>query len=445
MTQRHRRTGPARGKRRLLAVLASGMAFFMAACEQENAYVAPPPPTVTVAVPLQQDVTEYLEFTGTTAAAAYVEVRARVPGVLDRVLFEPGKPVRKGEILFNIDPSEYEADLQAAEADLAVVQAELDQATTELQRSERLVKKGAIAETVVVEWRTKENVAKAQMKQAQAKVDRANLNLGYTKIEAPINGRVGRNAVDPGNLVGEGEATLLTAITDYDPMYVYFNLNEIDLLRVLKMFKVKIEEANLGANGTSNTRRAKIPLGMGLADEQGYPHEGLTDYGESGVDPETGTLQVRGVFDNKGHPPPILPGLFARIRMPVQIRKDALLVTERAVGADQGGRYVLVVTGDGQVEKRAVRTGQRQDGLIVIEEGLKPGERVVVKGLQRARPGAPVNAEEIEMAALTTSALRADAQTDSGTSSGPASDKGAETAESPAKSTEESSASTTSD
>jgi RND family efflux transporter MFP subunit len=208
---------------------------------------------------------------------------------------------------------------------------------------------------------------------------------------------------------------------------------------------VKIEEANLGTNGTSNARRAKIPLGMGLADEQGYPHEGLADYGESGVDPETGTLQVRGLFDNKGHPPPILPGLFARIRMPVQIRKDALLVTERAVGADQGGHYILVVTGDGKVEKRAVSTGQRQNGLIIIEERIKPGERVVVKGLQRARPGAPVNAEEIEMAALTTSALRADAQTDGGVSSGKASDQGAETAESPAKPTEESSASTTSD
>jgi RND family efflux transporter MFP subunit len=211
------------------------------------------------------------------------------------------------------------------------------------------------------------------------------------------------------------------------------------------MFKAQLEEVDLGTDGTPASRRAKNPLGMQLADEQGYPHEGVTDYGESGVDPETGTLQVRGVFDNKGNPPSILPGLFARIRMPVQIRKDALLVTERALGADQGGRYVLVVTGDGQVEKRVVRTGQRQDGLIIIEEGLKPGERVVVKGLQRARPGAPVNAEEIEMAALTTSALRADSQTDGGVSSGTASDKGAKTTESPAKSTEESSVSTTSD
>jgi RND family efflux transporter MFP subunit len=441
-----------------MAALASAAVLFLAACEQENTYVAPPPPKVSVAVPLQQDVTEYLEFTGTTAAAAYVEVRARVPGVLDSVLFDPGTPVRKGETLFDIDPSEYEADLQAAEADLAVVQAELDQATTELDRSERLVKKGAIAETVVVEWQTKQNVAKAQIKQAQAKVDRANLNLGYTKIEAPIDGRVGRNAVDPGNLVGEGEATLLTAITDYDPMYVYFNLNELDLLRVLKMFKAKVKEANLGADGTSNAQRANIPLGLRLADEQGYPHEGITDYGESGVDPQTGTLQVRGVFDNKGNPPAILPGLFARIRMPVQIRKDALLVTEKAVGADQGGRYLLVVTDDGQVEKRAVRTGQRQDGLIIIEEGLKPGERVVVRGIQRARPGAPVNAEEIEMATLTTSASRAAAEAESGTSSDAAPAKTeedgaakdaeggtADTAESPADSTEDAAASTTGD
>jgi len=379
----------------------------VSACEQENEYVAAPPPPVSVAQPLQRDVIEYLEFTGTTAAAAFVEVRARVPGVLDDILFLPGDRVEEGQILFVIDDSEYEATLQAAKADLNVAKAELAQATTELDRSERLKKKGAVAEVKVVEWQTKRNVAQAEKQRALATVDRALLDLSYTAIQAPIQGRVSRNVVDLGNLVGEGEATLLATITDYDPMYVYFNLNELDLLRVMKMVRERAKKKGVDFQSASPDAKPEIPLHLGLADEEGYPHEGVVDYGESGVDPETGTLQLRGVFANPGMRPTLLPGFFARLRMPVQQRENALLVTERAVGADQGGRYVLVVVDDNVVEKRTVRMGQNVDGLLVVEEGLQAGERVVVKGMQRARPGAPVDPQPIEMESFTTSAIRA--------------------------------------
>ena len=378
-------------------------------CEKENAYVAPPPPGVSVATPIEQTVTEYLEFTGTTDSSAFVEVRARVPGILETVNFEPGSIVQQGDILFQIDPSEYEANLSGAQADLKVAEAELEQATTELERNERLQKKGAVAEVKVVEWRTKKSVARAAKQQGEAKVERARLDLTYTKIEAPITGRVSRNLVDPGNLVGEGEATLLTAITAYDPMYVYFNLNELDLLRVMNGYRAKLEAMNISPD-EEVLDRAEVPLFMGLADEEGYPHEGLVDYSESGVNPETGTIQLRGTFANPGRPPKLLPGLFARIRMPVREQEGALLVTERAVGADQGGRYLLVVNDQNEVEKRPVRTGQNVDGLLVIEEGLNPGERVVVNGIQRARPGAPVEPEEIDMASFKTSVMRAAAE-----------------------------------
>ena len=377
--------------------------LLLAGCES-NVYVEPPPPKVTTARPLMQDVTDYLEFTGTLDASEQAEVVARVSGVLQSMHFEPGTPVTEDDLLFVIEPEEYQADLQAAQAELAAGESNYDRANIEFGRAQKLFKQKAGAESDVVKWRVEREIASAEMLRAQAKIARAELNLGYTQVTSPFSGRVGRNLVDIGNLVGEGEATVLTEVTLYDPIFVYFNLNERDLLRVMKAIRENAEAKGLNPEDMDDDE-IEIPLFLGLANEQGYPHEGRYDYADSAVDPETGTLQLRGTFENSQRPPRLLPGLFVRIRMPEGERPDMPLVSERAIGNDQRGIYLMVVNAENLVERRSVKTGQRIDGLIVIEDGLQKDDRVVVKGLQRARPGRKVDPEMVDMADLTTSAL----------------------------------------
>jgi len=216
--------------------------------------------------------------------------------------------------------------------------------------------------------------------------------------------------VDMGNLVGEGEPTLLTKVTRNDPMYAYFNLNERDLLMAMAMLRKTVEEKGIDREKDS-VSKADLQVFLGLANEDGYPHKGIADFAESGVDTGTGTLQLRGVFPNPGPSPVLIPGLFTRLRMPIDKQKNALLVTERAIGADQGGRYLLVVNSENVVEKRPIRMGRLVDGLRVMVEGVQPGEWVVVNGLQRARPGAKVDPEQTDMNTLTASALKAAAET----------------------------------
>jgi RND family efflux transporter MFP subunit len=252
-------------------------------------------------------------------------------------------------------------------------------------------------------------VAGAAVKRAEAQVARAELNLSYTEVKAPISGRIGRNRVDVGNLVGEAGATVLTEVTRYDPMYVYFNLNERDLLRLMTVYRQRVKDKGLDPANDPD-REAEIKLFLGLADEAGYPHEGVLDFGESGLDPGTGTLQLRGTFENAQLPAVLIPGLFARVRFPVGKFSDRPLVTERAIGADQGGRFLLVVNDDGTVEKRNITLGQLVDGLRVVHEGLQAHDWVVVNGVQRARPGAKVDPEQIDMALLASSALEAPPQ-----------------------------------
>ena len=379
------------------------------ACTQQNEYVNPPAPAVSTAQPLEKEVIDYLEFTGTTQAFEAVEIRARVSGFLQEIHFTPGTMVKQGDLLFVIDPREYQAEVHAAEAEIRSAKAQQQRATIELKRAQKLFKQKAGAEADVVKWRGERDVARADVARAQAKLERARLDLSYTRVTAPLSGRVSRNYVDGGNLVGEGEPTLLTVITRYDPMYVYFNLNERDLLKVMAMYRERIAEKDVDP-ATESSSEAEIPVFLGLANEEGYPHEGILDFAETGVDPGTGTLQLRAVFANPGKAPVLVPGLFARVRMPIEKRANALLVTERAIGSDQSGRYLLAVSSESVVEKRPIRVGQLVDGLRVIEEGLQPGEWVVVNGLQRSRPGGKVAPERTDMATLATSAMRAAAE-----------------------------------
>ena len=392
-------------KKRGLSTVAVVIALLLAGCGDSNTYVEPPPPQVTVATPVIQDVTDYLEFTGTTAAFDHAEARARVAGVLESLHFKPGTYVEKGDLLFVIDPRQYEAELQGAEAELASASAEETLARTELARAKELYKENAGPESDIVKWEARLGTAQAAILLAEAKIRSAELNFEYTQVAAPISGRVGRQKVDLGNLVGNGEATLLTEITRFNPMYVYFNLNELDMLRVLKMYKEKVNKEGIDSRSVY-IQEAKMPVYMGLANEEGYPHEGVFEFAESAVDTETGTMELRGIFANDDKPPSLLPGLFARVRVPVDTRADMLLVTERAVAQDQGGNYLLVVNSENMVEQRSITIGPRIDGLVVIEEGLQKEDRVVVKGVQRARPGRAVTPELTDMSGLTTSARK---------------------------------------
>ena len=411
-----------------LAISAFLLGLSLAGCDS-NIYVEPPAPKVTVAQPLIEEVTDYLEFTGTLVASEKAEAPARVSGVLQSMHFVPGTVVTEGDLLFVIDPAEYEADLQAAEAELAGAKSNYDRAKIEYGRAQKLYKEKAGAEADVVKWRVEKELASADILRAEAKVTRAELNLSYTQVTAPLTGRVGRNEVDVGNLVGEGGATMLTEVTLYNPIYAYFNLNERDLLRVMKIYKESVKAKGLDPDKVGD-REIELPLYLGLADEEGYPHEGLYDFAESGVDPETGTLQLRGIFENPGASPALLPGLFTRIRMPLGNRPDMPLVSERAVANDQSGAYLLVVNSEDIIERRSIKTGQRKDGLIVIEDGLRADDRVVVKGVQRARPGRKVAPESVDMASLTSSAMKQAAQEAEQKAQMKQSDPGAETGKS---------------
>lgn len=339
---------------------------------------------------VEQQVLDYVDYTGRTDAAESVEIRARITGFLNAVKFEDGAEVEKGAPLFEIDDREYQADLEGAQGELASAKAHQEKSTTDFKRMETLKQKGqaSIEEYDRTDAQRKE--ADAAVISAEAKVKRAQLNVDFTRIAAPISGKISRSKITEGNLVN-ADATVLTTIVSVEPMYVYFDVDERTILTLRK----QVREGQL-----DRMKKQEIPVLMGLTIDKDYPHVGAIDFLENRVDPSTGTIRVRGTFKN---PRPetgeriLDAGLFARIRVPIGHPKSALLVTERAIGADQGQKFLYVVDDKNEVVFRAVQLGAVHDGLRVIAEGLNAGERVIIDGLQRVRPGSVVDPKPGDM------------------------------------------------
>lgn len=374
-----------RGKFRCAPAVAVLIATLVstAGCEQkENKFVPPPPPQVTVSRPAQQPVTDYIYLTGNTQAVDQVELDARVEGFLTSIHFKDGEFVKKGDLLFIIEQDQYKAKVQQAEGQLAAAQAQRLRAGQEYDRQVSLLKQKATAESEVERWKAERDAADANIVVARANLDLARINLGYTRVSAPFDGRMDRHLVSPGNLVGSGKSTVLANITRTDPIYAYFNMNERDLIRIAGSTEKQVRY-----------KEKEVPVFAGIEGAEGYPYEGRLDFAATGLDPGTGTILLRAVFKNPSSGTgklAMVPGMFVRLRIPVDVREKALLVAERALGVDQGGSYLLVVNDQDVVEQRPVKVGASVNGMRVIAEGLKAEEWVVVSGIQRARPGAKV-------------------------------------------------------
>lgn len=363
-----------------------GLLVLLWGCGEENTYVPPPPPAVSVSQPIRQTVTDYIEVTGNTQASNSVNLVARVEGYLQSVDFADGSIVKKGDLLFVIEPEPYEAQVQLQEATVAQQQASLAQASEEYARQQRLIKQNATSQSELENWQAQQATAQAAVDAANANLEIAKINLGYTRIVAPFDGRMGRHLVDPGNLVGAGAPTQLATIEQLAPIYVYFNVDEADVLRV---------RAGMRAAGKTLATISPVKFGVGLQNETGYPHEAILDFIDSEIDQSTGTLQVRGSIAN--HDYLFLPGMFVRVRVPAGTTPDALLVPDRALGIDQRGHYLLLVDGNDEVEQRPVQIGALTGGMRVITEGLDADDWVVVDGMQRAIPGNKVQPRKVAL------------------------------------------------
>jgi len=347
-----------------------------------------PAPQVSVASALERDVTEWDEFTGRLEAVESVEVRPRVTGYIESVNFTEGSTVKKGDLLFVIDPRPYQAELSKAEAELARAVARAELAVADEGRSTKLLDIKAVSREEYDSRINASREAKADVAAARAAVDSAKLNLEFTHITAPISGRVSKAAVTAGNLVtgGSNTAALLTTVVSLDPMYVTFEGDE----------QIYLKYNELSRRGErSSSRDAANPVLMGLANENGYPHHGAMVFVDNQVDPRTGTIRARASFENKDGF--LTPGLFARVKLLGHNSYRAVLVDDRAIGTDQSQKFVYVIDAQNKVTYRPVAVGRLNDGLRIVEKGLQPGETVVVNGLQRVRPGVVVAPERVAM------------------------------------------------
>ncbi|MGN6392643.1 MAG: efflux RND transporter periplasmic adaptor subunit [Gemmatimonadales bacterium] len=349
----------------------------------------PPPPAVSVAPVLQRDVAETDEFSGRLEAVDHVEIKPRVSGYIRRVTFTEGREVKKGDVLFEIDPRPYQADLDRARAQLQPARTAADLAEKDVARAEKLVNVQAISREEFDSRASAQANGAAAVRAAEAAVETARLNLDWTKVRSPIAGRVSRAEVTEGNLVQAGppDATLLTTVVSLDSMYLYFDSDEQTYLRY---------SSRAAAAGTRGWRDARLPVYLGLANESGFPHEGRLDFVDNRIDPTSGTIRTRAIFSNRDRR--FTPGLFARVRLVSGARAPALLVRDAAIGTDQDRKFVLVLTKGDSLAYRPVEIGRLSDnGLRVVRTGVAEGDQVVVNGLMRVRPGMKVSPKMVAM------------------------------------------------
>jgi RND family efflux transporter MFP subunit len=365
--------------------MAVAICILSAGCKQSTQAPAPPPPPVTVATPIRKEVVEWDEYTGRTAAVESVDVRPRVSGYIDQISFKDGQLVKPGDILFVIDPRPYKDVLDQATANLQSADAERQLQVANFARAERLFQTNVTAKEEYDTSVAERNKAVAQFAQAQASVNSAQLNMDFTEVKSPIQGRISRQLVTKGNLV-QADSTVLTTVVSVDPVYAYFNVDE----RTVQKYFNQIKRGEL-----QDPQTYAIPVYLQLESETGFPHQGIIDFVNNTYSASTGTLQIRGRFKNADAS--LYPGAFVRIRIAGTPKHDAILITDRAVGTDQGQKFVLLVDDNSVVQVRPVELGPIVDGLRVVRNGLGPDDRVIINGLVNARPGSKVTAQPGDM------------------------------------------------
>lgn len=373
-----------------LALLSAALVLAVGCDKPPAAASAPPPPPVVVAQPIRKAVIDYKDFTGRTEPVESVDVRARVAGYLEEIPFTDGQEVKKGDILFQIDARPFQAEFARANAEIGRVDSQLTKARNELARLEEPRKTGAVSQLEYDNSVATVKGFESQLEASKAAADAARLNVEYSTIKSPINGRASRPLITVGNLVSS--ETLLTTIVSLDPIYVYFDADERAVLDYQK--NVKKDQLQ-----HQTVREAKIPIAVAKANDPDFPHKGIIDFVENRLDESTGTLKIRAILDNADRR--LSPGFFVRVRWEMGAPRDALVIPERALGNDQGSRFVFVVAEDGTVEYRPVKVGGITGTMRVVTEGLKETDWVIVDGLQRARAGAKVTPKKEELPATT--------------------------------------------
>ena len=382
------------GNSHLSALGAMLLSVLLVGCDNSVAQnAAPPAPAVSAADVVVKSISQWDSFNGRIEAVESVQLRPRVSGYIDKVNYTDGQEVKKGEVLFTIDDRTYRAALEQAQANLARAKTQASLAQSEANRTDKLVNTNVVSREEWEQRRSAATQAQADIRAAQAAVDAAQLNLDFTKVTAPIDGRASRALITSGNLVTAGDtASVLTTLVSQKTVYVYFDVDESTYLHYQNL-------ARSGQGASSN--HTALPVEIGLTGEEGYPHQGKVDFLDNQLTPSTGTIRMRALLDNAQRQ--FTPGLFARVRLPGSAEFKATLIDDKAVLTDQDRKYVYIVDKEGKAQRRDITPGRLADGLRIVRQGLNPGDKVIVEGLQKVfMPGMPVNAKTVAMTATSS-------------------------------------------